>query len=209
MIVSLNLICITLAFSSVMIAIEIIKRRFSLPVYVTRKIAHIAASLNSLVAAWLLSQAEIIILCILSVITLLIARRMHTLSSVHDTERKTMGDLYLPIGALISALLFLPQDIGAFQFGVLIMGFSDGLAGLVGEAFGKHRLKFLSRRKTVEGTLTFFVISLILTFLFMPSIGYQVIVIPAVLTAAEYLLVYGLDNLVLPVLAAYLMHLFI
>ena len=59
-------------------------------------------------------------------------------------------------------------------------------------------------RKSIEGTLIFFLSSLVLTFLFVSDIYYMILVIPLTLTFVELFLDYGLDNLVLPIMGAYL-----
>jgi phytol kinase len=86
------------------------------------------------------------------------------------------------------------------------MGISDGLAGLIGEGFGKHHLKLFSKRKSIEGVFTFLLTSLILTFIFFPHFDYRILGIAIILTVTEFFLEFGLDNLVLPILGAYLIN---
>lgn len=85
------------------------------------------------------------------------------------------------------------------------MGISDGLAGLIGEGLGKHKIKILGGGKTVEGSCVFFLTSLTLTTLFASGLGHKALLAAFILTAVEFFLEYGLDNLALPVLAGYLL----
>ena len=101
-------------------------------------------------------------------------------------------------------MLFLPEHVVAFQFGILVMGISDALAGVIGERFGKHYIQYFGNKKSLEGSLVFFDSSLVLTFLFYPMLGYQLILIPLVLTVAEFSFAHGSDNLILPILGAFL-----
>ena len=106
----------------------------------------------------------------------------------------------------ICALVFLPHDVVAFQFGVLVMGISDPLAGWVGERFGAHPVRVFGHRKSLEGSLAFFLSSLALAFLFVPALGYEMFLIAAFLTLVECCLVYGLDNLFLPLAGAFFIN---
>ena len=143
---------------------------------------------------------------IIFAVVLLVGRRYGIFSAIHSVERDTFGEVFLPLGVAFSALLFLPHSMGAFQFGVFVMGISDALAGLAGERFGRHHIKFLSNRKSLEGSLVFFLSSLILTFLFVQGFDYRILVIPLILTGVEFFLEYGLDNLILPIAGAYLIQ---
>ena len=187
--------------------VEILKRKLSLSTSVTRRMSHIGATIIAAASPLFISKTIIVVACFSFAITVFFLRKTKLLSSIHDVERTSYGDVFLPIGEAITAMLFLPTNILAFQFGVLIMGISDALAGLIGEKFGKHHIQFLNNKKSLEGSLVFFVTSLILTFFFFPIFGYQLILIPLVLTFVEFVFVFGLDNLILPMVAAFLAQL--
>ncbi len=183
---------------------ELIKRKFSLPVYVTRKMTHFGGAFIAYASSFFLTKSEIIILCGVTALVLFCTRGTNIFSSIQSVKRSTLGEVFFPLGVILCALFFLPQDITFFQYGILIMGISDGLAGLVGEWIGTHYFKLFDKRKSIEGTSTFFITSLFLTFLFSPHLSYGVFLIPLILTCTEFFLEYGLDNLVLPITAAYL-----
>ena len=88
------------------------------------------------------------------------------------------------------------------------MGISDAVAGVVGEKIGKHSVRIFNNTKSLEGSAVFFVTSLAITVFFVVAPAHQILFIVAVLTAAELLLVYGLDNLMLPILGGYLLKFF-
>src|SRR3989344_7897955 len=189
--ISLNLIIFILASSCLIVGNEFIKRKFSLPVYITRKIAHFGGALIAFISPLFLNQKEIIIIGIIFAIILFFTRRTKLFSSIQAVSRATFGEIFLPMGVALCALFFLPDDIKSFQFGVLIMGVSDGLAGLIGESFGKHYFKIMNSRKSIEGACIFFGTSLILTFLFASGINYGILAIPLILTVVEFFLEYG------------------
>lgn len=188
---------------------EIIKRRFSIPTKFTRRVIHIGTASVAGFAPLLVSKEELVLICIAFVVILFLGRSSRIFSAIHAVERHTFGEIYLPVGVAITALLFLPNNLLAFQFGIFVMGISDALAGLVGERFGKHQFTILGNTKSLEGSLTFFISTLGITFLFVPTFSYSLIFIPIILALVELILVYGLDNLVLPIVGAYLFQLLI
>ena len=180
------------------------KRKFSLSTVFTRRVVHIGTAIVAGVAPLFVTKEEIVLVSIIFAIVLFLGHSSHFLSAIHSVGRTTFGDVYHPLSVAITALIFLPHELRAFQFGVLIMGISDALAGLVGEKLGKHHIQFWGNKKSIEGSAIFFISSLVLTFLFFPILGYQFFIIPLILTLAELILPYGLDNLILPVLGALL-----
>jgi len=194
--------------SCVLIAgIEICKRRFSIPTIYTRRVIHMGTAVVAGIAPWFVRKDELVVVSIIFATLLLAGHFSSLLSAIHDVERKTFGDVYLPLSVALSAQLLLPAHLMAFQFGIFIMGISDPLAGLVGEKFGRHYFTILGNKKSLEGSLAFFASSLIIMLLLIPTFGYSLILIPAVLTLVEFIFVYGLDNLAIPIIAAYLIQL--
>lgn len=188
---------------------EIVKRKFAIPASYTRRIIHIGTASVAGAAPFFVSRDELVLICGVFMIVLFLGRPSGMFSAIHAVERHTFGDLYLPMGVAVAAMLFLPASLTAFQFGVFVMGISDPLAGLVGEKFGKHSFAISGNNKSLEGSLAFFISTLVLTLLFASASGYPVILIPAILTLVEFSLVYGLDNLALPIIGAYLFQLLI
>lgn len=200
----MNLLFFILISCGLIGVVEIAKRKFSLSTNVSRRVTHIGAALIATISPLFLNQPIIVIACLFFAGLVLVSRKTTLLSSIHDVERKSFGDVFLPLGEALSAIVFLPHNIAAFQFGVLVMGISDAFAGLGGEKFGKHKVHFLGNAKSLEGSAIFFICTLILALLFTPIFGYQLIMIAATLTIVEFLSIYGLDNLVLPILGAFL-----
>ena len=188
------------------ILIEIVSRKYSIPSSVSRKLSHIGGALAVAVMPIFLSRNEVIIVGIFFVILLFSTRRTNIFSSIHSVERLTFGEIFLPLGVILCAVLFLPDKRLAFQFGILIMGISDALASLIGERFGKHIIKVLGHKKSVEGSVAFFVSALIITFFFIYKLDYRILFIQIILTIVELLSVAGLDNFILPVIGAYLIQ---
>src|SRR5882724_1386289 len=111
----MNLILFLLLSSSFIGGVEIIKRKFTLSTNITRRVVHLGSALIAVFAPLFLSREVIIWTCLFFSVLLFFGRRTSFLSSVHDVERKSFGDVFLPLGEAISAAIFLPNSIHAFQ----------------------------------------------------------------------------------------------
>jgi phytol kinase len=176
-----------------------------------RKIIHLGVGLVFFILPYFVSRIEILFICAIFFLALLLSRFHNFLPGVHGVNRKTWGEFYYPISIALTAWFFLPQNILAFQFGILILGISDAFAEIIGKAYGRHKIKIVS--KSWEGASAFFVTALIIFFALIypshPGTALMGVGIVSVLTLVEVLLVFGLDNLLLPILAAFLINLII
>jgi phytol kinase len=198
-------IALFIILSSVLLAVvEALKRKSVVSNDLSRRLAHIGAGAINIAAPLFVSQVAIIVVNILFAGLLLVSRNTKQLSSIQTVNRKTYGDVYFPLGIIAAAVILLPDNVTAFQYGVAIMGISDALAGFVGERWGRNTHMIFKNTKTLLGTIVFYLTSLVITFVFVPELLPVIFVVPLVLTAVEFFLVYGLDNLVLPVVAGLL-----
>lgn len=198
----INFVILLLFTTAFLLVVEIAKRKFLLPAIVTRKIAHIGAAFIAFFSVFFIEKSLIILACFGFAGVMYLSLKSSFFSSIHAVRRNTLGEIYLPLGQAFSAAIFLPQATTEFQYGVLVMGLSDGFAGLIGEKYGKHQVKILNSKKSIEGSLVFLFTTMLLTFLFAPSFGFHLIFIPLALTLTELLLGYGIDNLVIPILGS-------
>lgn len=123
---------------------------------------------------------------------------------VDERKRNLTGATYVLISALICAIIF-PKVIFVTAFTILII--SDTMAALIGRKFGK--IKFL--RKSLEGTLSFFISASIVVF-FTPKVGdfpteYLIGIIAAFVGAIVENISYGFadDNLSIPISVGFTM----
>lgn len=195
-----------LIFTVLVGSIEIAKRKFAIQAGISRKVGHVAAALIASIMPFFLDKTEIILLGVVFAVLFLLVRRTRLLSSIHTVSRLTFGDVFLPLGVALSAAYFLPAKVAAFQFGILVMGVSDMLACFIGEWRGKHRVKIFGSAKSAEGSSAFFISTVMFVFLFVSRFSFEGVLVTLVLTGAEFVLVFGLDNLILPVLGAYLIQ---
>lgn len=205
----MSLFIFLLISTAFLLSVEIIKRKLSLSSNVTRKISHIGATSIAAVSPLFINKTLIVVACLGFAVVMYLSHKTSFFSSIHSVGRKTLGEVFLPLGEALSAIIFLPQSITAFQYGVLVMGVSDAFAGFVGEKYGKHQLIIFNNKKTIEGSIVFLLTTLVLTFIFVPSFGYHLIILPFVLTFIELILGYGMDNLVIPVIGSFLFSYFL
>ena len=194
---------------TLLFCVEVFGRLSGLPVRLTRKIAHVGGALIAYTAPFFLSATEVVFLGLLFALVLFVLRHAYSIPSIHGVERRTFGEIFLPLGTAFTAYFFLPRSIIAYQFGILVMGVCDALAALVGEQFGRYRIKLFLGHKTLEGALVFFLSCLVLIFSFAPHVGWVALILALTLTVFEFFLEYGADNLVLPVVGAFLFQVFI
>lgn len=129
-------------------------------------------------------------------------------------------------------LLIFPNDMWIAAIGVATMAYGDGLASVIGEAYGKHEYNIGGDPKTIEGSITMFIvitimISVVILFYnyivglgiapvgISPAIGLipynilAVIGVSAAATIAEGITPKGLDNITAGAVAALLYYAFI
>lgn len=113
-----------------------------------------------------------------------------------DAGRFVKGPITLGLGALLSAVLFQPIPASV---AIYILAFGDGFSSLVGKLFGHIRMP-LTRGKSVEGSLTCLIVSLLSTYAVSGNLGASAAV-AAFATVVEALPTKDWDNILLPLAA--------
>ena len=135
-------------------------------------------------------------------------RQLITAMDAEET-RGNLGTVYFPISLLVVVLmtygLGVPLYVGAI--GILVMGYGDGLASLLGVHFGRAQTTLFRSSKSLVGSVTMFVASSLVTLTVVAlTPGYAgPLVLAALLTGLvatviEYVTPLGLDNLSVPIL---------
>lgn len=176
----------------------------------SRKLIHSLAAIGLSTLPYLLDKEKIIFTCFIFFCALIFSKYSNLLPGIHAVERKTHGELFFPIAVGLSAYFFLPLEQSAFQFGILVLGLSDGAAEVAGRIWGRKKLPMIDS-KTWIGSLAFLVTTLVIFMaLVSPEGNHSLIdglVIALVLTLVEAIFTIGLDNLFLPLIAALLLRL--
>ena len=133
--------------------------------------------------------------------------------TIEDVERKSYGTLFYCLSLFILIWLFWYKDPYALITGFFIMTFGDGLAGLIGKSFNSKSWIIFKQKKSLFGTLTMFLTSLIVVF----STGYtqensfnlNYFAIAFLATFLEQFSVLGIDNFIVPISSALFFNFFI
>ena len=133
--------------------------------------------------------------------------------AIEDVERKSYGTLFYCLSLFILICLFWDKDPYALITGFLIMTFGDGLAGLIGKGVNSKSWILFEQKKSLFGTLTMFLTSLIV----IASTGYSqqysfslnYLTIAFLATFLEQFSFLGIDNLIVPITSALFFNFFI
>jgi len=179
-----------------------------------RKIVHIGIGPLIPIAQFLKidQNSALIFTGIISVIVFL-NYKYRIFPTIEDVERKSYGTLFYCLSLFILIYLFWDKDPYSLITGFFIMTFGDGLAGLVGKSFHSKSWIIFKQKKSLLGTTTMFLTSLIV----VCSIGYtqqnslnlNYFTIAFFATLLEQFSVLGIDNFIVPISSALIFNIFI
>ena len=171
----------------------------------SRKLIHILV--GSFVAFWpyIMSVNSIRIISVLFTIVVFSSMKFNIFKSIHSVKRDSLGEIYFAIS--VGLITFINPSHLVYTISLLTMSLADGLAALVGTYYGMNRkYKVYGRSKTVLGSLTFFIVALVLILIYIDktghvfSLGY--LAVASGLTLIENISPKGMDNLLVPLVAA-------
>jgi phytol kinase len=192
--------------------------------HLTRKLVHVGAGMwvfgvLALFDSW---QAGLIPYAAFIALNAVIYRRR--LFRALEDEHNSPGTVYFALVAtVLFGLLWRPHGpldrAPAAVAGMMALTWGDALAALVGRAFGRHRYQVGRSRRSLEGSATMFVVSVLaieLTLAYLPGSPLSPFSLPyaparalgAALTGAlagtlvEAVSPRGLDNLAIPIVVA-------
>ena len=132
---------------------------------------------------------------------------------IEDVDRKSFGTFFYCFSLLILISLFWEQDPLALTAGFFIMTLGDGLAGLIGKNFKSRSWKIFNQKKSIIGTTTMFLISLLvlstLGYTNNINFNYYYFGIALLATLLEQISIIGIDNLSVPIITSIIFHLLI
>ena len=181
---------------------------------IVRKIIHIGIGPLIPIAQFLkIDQNSALIFTGIVSLMVLINYTYKLFPTIEDVERKSYGTLFYCLSLFILICLFWDKDPYALITGFFIMTFGDGLAGLIGKSFNSKSWIFFKQKKSLLGTLTMFLTSLIV----VCSIGYfqqnsfylNYFVIASLATVLEQFSILGVDNFIVPISSALYFNFFI
>jgi len=172
----------------------------------TRKMVHVLVGM--FVAFWpfFLSWRQIQVLSFLFLVAVLISIKFKVFNSIHAVSRNSIGEVLFAV--VIGILAFISSDQWVFAAAMMHLSLADGLAAVIGLAYGdSNRYRIMGRTKSVAGSLAFFFTSIVIMLWYVsfsgnPASAVTLLWLPIVATVAENLSGEGTDNLVIPLLVA-------
>lgn len=173
---------------------------------VGRKFIHI--TVGSFVAFWpfFMTWNQIRLLSLAFLIVVALSKYLHLFRAIHSVQRPTWGEIYFALA--VGAITFITDNKWIYMTALLQMSLADGLAAILGVRYGKKRHYFVfGQVKSVIGTSAFIVTSvlILLGFVYLSGIPLSSAAILGIAYLAaliENIGVYGLDNLLVPLLVA-------
>lgn len=193
----------------ILILAEYLSRYRGVHSELTRKFVHVLVGM--FVAFWpfFLSWGQIQALSLLFLVVVGVSVKLKIFNAIHAVTRNTMGEVLFAVA--IGLLAFICTDPWIFAAAMLHLSLADGLAAVVGLTYGEHNsYRIMGRTKSLAGSLAFFFTSVVimlwyLSFSDSAASAVAVLWLPIAATIAENLSGEGTDNLVIPLLVAFVL----
>ncbi|MBK8987214.1 MAG: hypothetical protein IPM39_14230 [Chloroflexi bacterium] len=183
----------------------------------TRKIIHIGVGMMTWVLVYLFTSPwPFIGMCLVFAFLLYLDYKYELVPAMASTDKSNKGTIYFPLAAAAGVLAFWQQP-PLMVAALMPLTWGDGLAPVVGKAYGRRAYFVASHMRTVEGSAGFFVFGLLFTWLALwvmpgpPAITAAVAFLPALVitfctTLIEAVSIKGIDNLTITAAAIFLLY---
>ena len=206
---------VLLTLGLALVAIRRVQVRRHLPPEAARKALHVTMSLVALALPWLFDEAwPVVLLVALATGAMLAVRWVPALRDtvggvLHEVARPSLGDLCFPIAVGALYLLTAHSPV-LYAIPLLLLGFADPAAALVGRRHGLAPYDTVDGTKSREGSVAFAFVAflcvhvplLLFTPVGRPESLWIAGIVAALATIVEAVSWRGLDNLFVP-LGAY------
>ncbi|WP_170575044.1 hypothetical protein [Ruegeria atlantica] len=199
-----------LALIGVMMVIRHLANTAGLSAEVQRKLMHVSTGLFALMLPWLFPDRWPVYMLIAATILVMLVLRLPRFSSglgatLHGVDRTSYGDFLLALS--VGLCFLLARDNTLFYIlPIAVLTLADAAAALAGTTYGTKRYVVEDGDKSLEGSVVFFVVTLlvaIICFLFLSKLPPSNIMVLCLIVAGFGTLVEaqswrGFDNLFLP-----------
>lgn len=179
----------------------------------SRKFIHIMLSNWWFIAMYFFTNAFSAALVPMTFVIINYISYKKNLISVMERENQDgLGTVYYAISLLIVSIftfgIIKKPEIGLCS--ILIMGYGDGLAAVIGKKIKSYEYKVGNTKKTLAGSLTMFIITFIIIAIFFSVTGVNLWLIKSIITAImltviEAVSIKGTDNVTIPLSACALL----
>lgn len=201
---------------------EALRRWMKWPEEFNRKTVHILVGVMMFFIPILLQTSlPMVLIAAFFTIANFIALQKGLLKGMHGA-RHSYGTVYYPLSFLILVLLCWPDHVIIIIASMMVLALGDAAAAIAGESISRpHEYVLIEDRKSLEGSLTMFLVSAAVVFLILqfypfpeskpgavsPVIAlWFALLVAAITTAAEALGSKGSDNLFVPLSAALVLY---
>ena len=201
---------IAFLYVSVVLAVsEMLRRGLRLSVDLTRKFVHIAVGMIAFPLVLLFQAWQFAIIPPLAFIVVnYISYRRQIFAGMETGERGQLGTIYFPISFSILIPLLWSQP-ALLVASLMPMTWGDAFAALIGQRFGKRKFTVLGQTRSIEGSLTMFVFSLLAVFLTLIFFAQPLatsfifaLIVALIASIVEACSPLGIDNLTVPLSSA-------
>lgn len=176
-----------------------------------RKFIHILTSLWILIVFYGMDNPFVMLLgpfCFILINTIFVYGGFARYLGMGDRKRDN-GLIYYPISIFILVLLSILGLVHSENViaGILVMGFGDGFAAIVGTHFGHHSYKVYSRyKKSMEGSIAMFAVSFLVILISTDCNLFIALLVALVATLLENITPLGFDNITVPIFTSGLLE---
>lgn len=177
----------------------------------SRKFIHVL--LSNVWIIYMLFIDSLVPACILPIAFVIIntlSYKFKLIKSMEREENDGFGTIYYAVSMLVvSIIAYVAGDPRVGATGILIMGYGDGFAAIIGKKIKSKKYKIGKTTKSIAGSLTMFIISLFISFIVLKMIGVKYLIfdslgIAVVATILEAISIKGFDNITVPVITTIL-----
>ncbi|HZM64262.1 MAG TPA: hypothetical protein VFB59_03970 [Candidatus Saccharimonadales bacterium] len=198
---------VVLVVLGILLLAEYLSRYKGLHSELSRKFVHIVGGI--FIATWpfYLGWGQIQLLSLLALVAAIISIKLNVFRSIHAVKRNAVGEVMAAI--IVGILALICDDPWIFAAAMLHLSLADGLAAIVGLAYGDNNsYKVLGETRSVAGNLACFFasIAIMLLYTIAGDNGYSALTLlglPIMVTVGENFAIKGTDNLVIPLLVAF------
>ena len=131
-----------------------------------------------------------------------------------EENKESLGTVFYAISLFVLALItFGPLDEPLIGLcGIFVMGYGDGFAAVIGQAVKSKEYVIKGNTKSIAGSLTMFVITLMIvagyfTYINASYIALKSILVAIIMMIVEAVSIKGTDNITVPLLTSFLVML--
>jgi len=176
----------------------------------TRKFIHIGVGMYSVLAVLLFDRWEWAVIPPAAFIVInFLDWKFGLVQAMTSSDRSNLGTIYFPISFVIIIWLFWDRP-GLLVGSLMPLTWGDALAAVMGRRYGRRHYTVLGSTRSLEGSLTMFVLSALSVWLALALFDVAnpfglALAAAAGATLVEAVSLWGLDNLTIPAVSALLL----